>query len=121
MGVQLPSDISMVATTISAPSVTKPNATSSKLASPSELRDLRKALDGSTASNGACLAEIRRLLSDASRAVANQNARVSRSDAREKIMSVRGAAALLEGIGFVDTGTVLELPSSVTKGRMDTV
>mmetsp|Transcript_21625 Transcript_21625/g.61249 ORF Transcript_21625/g.61249 Transcript_21625/m.61249 type:complete len:293 (-) Transcript_21625:99-977(-) len=94
------------------------------LASPQELRDLRRALGGSTASRDACLCAVRRALSDASRDPESLELRAlqrSHTAVRERILGVPGAEALLLGIGFEDRGPALELSRAVGKGRIDVV
>lgn len=94
------------------------------LASPQELRDLRAALCGTSASNDTCRYAIRRLISDIWRAPSNMELRILHrdgQDAREKILIVSGAEALLKGIGFEDNSVALELPRSVKQGRLELV
>mmetsp|Transcript_88134 Transcript_88134/g.174907 ORF Transcript_88134/g.174907 Transcript_88134/m.174907 type:complete len:291 (-) Transcript_88134:92-964(-) len=94
------------------------------LASPQELRDLRRALGGSTASRDACLCAVRRALSDVSRDPENLQLRSlqrSHEAVRERVLGVPGAEELLLGIGFEDRGPGLELPRTVGRGRIDVV
>lgn len=93
------------------------------VASLKELQELRRRLGGTTSSNGAFLYNARRLLSDILRAPLDLELRTLRKDApgvREKLLAVRGAEALLCGIGFVDVGgETLRLPPDINKGRLE--
>lgn len=93
------------------------------VASLKELQELRRTLGGTTSSNGACLYNVRRLLSNILRAPLDVDLRIVKKDApgvREKLLAVRGAEALLCGIGFQDVGgETLRLPPEINKGRLE--
>lgn len=94
------------------------------VASPQELRALRQALGGTTASRDSCLAALRRKLSDIKRRPLSPAVRlVSPSDLSSREMFVpSGAVALLRGVGFESQdGGALELPQGVGQGRIDVV
>eukprot|EP00746_Dinoflagellata_sp_MGD_P140521 gnl/MRDRNA2_/MRDRNA2_73754_c0_seq2.p1 gnl/MRDRNA2_/MRDRNA2_73754_c0~~gnl/MRDRNA2_/MRDRNA2_73754_c0_seq2.p1 ORF type:complete len:281 (-),score=42.47 gnl/MRDRNA2_/MRDRNA2_73754_c0_seq2:24-866(-) len=94
------------------------------VASPQELRQLRSALEGTSADKQTCMCAIRRLLSDMVREPANVQRRLlerSNSVMKEQILNVQGADALLRGIGFEQTAKAFELPLSVSKGRIEVV
>eukprot|EP00933_Yihiella_yeosuensis_P012505 TRINITY_DN12123_c0_g1_i3.p1 TRINITY_DN12123_c0_g1~~TRINITY_DN12123_c0_g1_i3.p1 ORF type:complete len:256 (+),score=46.69 TRINITY_DN12123_c0_g1_i3:66-833(+) len=101
------------------------SATASMLASPAELRALRKGLEAPTARIGECLYAIRRRLSGVCRESNFEMAilRCGDLEVREKILSVRGAEELLQGIGFEENekdGT-WKLSTGISKGRIEMV
>eukprot|EP00927_Polykrikos_kofoidii_P059404 TRINITY_DN54562_c0_g1_i1.p1 TRINITY_DN54562_c0_g1~~TRINITY_DN54562_c0_g1_i1.p1 ORF type:complete len:305 (+),score=19.11 TRINITY_DN54562_c0_g1_i1:96-1010(+) len=92
------------------------------LASPQRLRELRHSLRGTSASNGACLYALRRLLSDVSRHPTDAQYRLLREGhVRREMLAVPGSEELLRGIGFIDGKEGMELPFCVSKGRVDVV
>lgn len=105
-------------------SVAEATETRPKLASPKELRELRKNLKGTTASRDACLSALRRLLSDVIRNPCRAELRSVSRESRElcqAILVVPGAEDLLLGIGYQDTGAAFVLPQSIAKGRIAVV